>query len=160
MLPTKFWFIGQAVSEEKIFFKSTNQKQELPMEAMFVNGSERKEHLLQRTFHRCFLPCFGSFDQVVLEEKNIFFKLTNQKEVLPVAAMFVYLHSPHYFVFLLYYFFLVFIICIFVSFPFTFRCFCFSLSVLFSFTISVKSVHSSVTVGHTVSSIIYTPCKR
>jgi hypothetical protein len=29
---------GQAVSEEKIFFKSANQKQELPMAAMFVNG--------------------------------------------------------------------------------------------------------------------------
>jgi hypothetical protein len=30
---------GQAVSEE-IFLKSTNQKQEWPMAAMFVNGSE------------------------------------------------------------------------------------------------------------------------
>jgi hypothetical protein len=39
MLPTKFRFIGKAVSE-KIFQKSTNQKQELPLAAMFVNGSE------------------------------------------------------------------------------------------------------------------------
>jgi hypothetical protein len=31
------------VSEEKIFFKSTNQKQELPVVAIFVNGSERKK---------------------------------------------------------------------------------------------------------------------
>jgi hypothetical protein len=30
---------GKAVSE-KIFWKSTNQKQELPLVAMFVNGSE------------------------------------------------------------------------------------------------------------------------
>jgi hypothetical protein len=30
---------GKAVSEEKIFEKSTNQKQELPVAAMFVNGS-------------------------------------------------------------------------------------------------------------------------
>jgi hypothetical protein len=29
------------VSEEKIFKKSINQKQELPVAAMFVNGSER-----------------------------------------------------------------------------------------------------------------------
>jgi hypothetical protein len=38
MLPTKFWFIWQSVSEEKLFKKSTNQKQELPVVAMFVNG--------------------------------------------------------------------------------------------------------------------------
>jgi hypothetical protein len=32
-----FGSFGQAVSEEKIFKKSTNQKQELPVVAMFVN---------------------------------------------------------------------------------------------------------------------------
>jgi hypothetical protein len=31
---------GKAVSEMKIFKKSINQKQELPLVAMFVNGSE------------------------------------------------------------------------------------------------------------------------
>jgi hypothetical protein len=36
--------------------KSANQKQELPMVAMFVNGSGQNEHSLERTFHRCFLP--------------------------------------------------------------------------------------------------------
>jgi hypothetical protein len=41
-----------------------------------------------RTFHRCFLPRFGSFGQAVSEEK-IFFKWANQKQELPVAAMFV-----------------------------------------------------------------------
>jgi hypothetical protein len=40
------------------------------------------------TFHRCFLPSFGSFGQAVSEEK-IFFKLANQKQELPVVAMFV-----------------------------------------------------------------------
>jgi hypothetical protein len=55
---------------------------------MFVNGSELNEQSLQRTFHRCFLPSFGSFGKVVSEE-NIFFKSANQKQVLPVAAMFV-----------------------------------------------------------------------
>ena len=42
---------------------------------------------LQRTFHRCFLPGFGSFGQAV-SEKKIFFKLANQKQELPVVAMF------------------------------------------------------------------------
>ena len=36
---------------------------------MFVNGSRRNEQSLQRTFHRCFLPSFGSFGQAVSEEK-------------------------------------------------------------------------------------------
>ena len=69
MLPTKFRFIWQAVSEEKIFQKSTNQKQEWPVAAMFVNGSGRNEQSLKRTCHRCFLPSFGSFGQAVSEEK-------------------------------------------------------------------------------------------
>jgi hypothetical protein len=33
-----------------------NQTKELPMAAMFVNGSEQNEHYLERIFHRCFLP--------------------------------------------------------------------------------------------------------
>jgi hypothetical protein len=33
-------FIDQAVSEEKIFYESTNQQRELPVLAMFVNGSK------------------------------------------------------------------------------------------------------------------------
>ena len=36
---------------------------------MFVNGSGRNEHSLHRTFHRCFLPSFGSFGKAVSEEK-------------------------------------------------------------------------------------------
>jgi hypothetical protein len=34
---------GKAVSEKKILWKSTNQKQELPVAAMFVNRSELNE---------------------------------------------------------------------------------------------------------------------
>ena len=64
-----FSSFGKAVSEEKIFQKSTNQKQEWPVAAMFVNGLGQNEHSLQRTFHNCFLPSFGSFGYVVLEEK-------------------------------------------------------------------------------------------
>jgi hypothetical protein len=69
MLPTKFRFIWPNGFREE-FKKSANQKQELPVVAMFVNGSGRNEQSLQRTFHRCFLPSFGSFGQAVSEEKN------------------------------------------------------------------------------------------
>ena len=40
------------------------------MAATFVNGSGRNEQSLQRPFHSCFLPRFGSFNQTVSEEKN------------------------------------------------------------------------------------------
>jgi hypothetical protein len=36
---------------------------------MCVNESGRNEQSLQRTFHRCFLPSFGSFGQAVSEEE-------------------------------------------------------------------------------------------
>jgi hypothetical protein len=41
-----FGSFGQEVSEEKIFKKSTNQKQEWPLAAMFVNGLGRNEQSL------------------------------------------------------------------------------------------------------------------
>ena len=44
-----FSSFGKAVSVEKIFQKSTNQKQEWPVAAMFANGSELNELSLQRT---------------------------------------------------------------------------------------------------------------
>jgi hypothetical protein len=36
---------------EKISFKSTNQKQELPVATMFVNGLGQNVQSLERTFH-------------------------------------------------------------------------------------------------------------
>ena len=84
----RFGSFGQAISEEKCFQKSTNQKQELSVAAMFVNGSELNEQSVQRTCQGCFLPSFDSFGQVVSEEK-IFQKSSNQEQKLPVAAMFV-----------------------------------------------------------------------
>jgi hypothetical protein len=48
-------------SREEDFYKATNLKQELPVAAMFVNGSKQNEQSLLRTFHRCFLPSFISF---------------------------------------------------------------------------------------------------
>ena len=82
-----FSSFGILVSE-KNFQKSPNQKQEWPVAAIFVNGSELNEQSLQRTFHRCFLPSFDSFGLAVSEEK-IFQKSTNQKQEWPVVAMFI-----------------------------------------------------------------------
>ena len=69
MHPTKFRYIQPNGFKGEESKKSPNQKQELPVVAMFVNGSGRNEQSLQRTFRRCFLPSFGSFGQAVSEEK-------------------------------------------------------------------------------------------
>ena len=71
----------------RFFQKLSNQKQQLPIAAMFVNGSKLNEQSLQMTFHGCFLPNFYSFGKSVLE--TIFQKSANQKQELPVAAMLV-----------------------------------------------------------------------
>ena len=70
MLPTKFQFIWTSGFRGEDFQKSTNQKQELSVVAMFVNGLGQNEQSLQMTFHRCFLPSFGLFGKAVSEEKN------------------------------------------------------------------------------------------
>jgi hypothetical protein len=46
----------------------TNQKKELSVVAMFVNRRDQIRNLYKRTFHRCFLPSFGSFGHAVSEE--------------------------------------------------------------------------------------------
>jgi hypothetical protein len=69
MLPTKFRFIWPSSLRGEDFKKSTNQKQELPVAAMFGNGSLQNVHSLERTFHRCFLPSFSSFGLGFSEEK-------------------------------------------------------------------------------------------
>jgi hypothetical protein len=46
MLPTKFPFIWPSGFRGEDFKKWANQKQELPVAAMFVNGSERNEQSL------------------------------------------------------------------------------------------------------------------
>jgi hypothetical protein len=68
MLATRFRFIWPSGFGED-FKILTNQKQELPEAAMLVNGSGWNKQSLSRTFHRCFLLSFGSFGQVVSEEK-------------------------------------------------------------------------------------------
>jgi hypothetical protein len=46
MLPATFWFIWPSGFRGEDFQKSANQKQELPVVAMFVNGSGRIEQPL------------------------------------------------------------------------------------------------------------------
>jgi hypothetical protein len=46
MLPTKFQIIWPSGFRGEECFKSANQKQELPVVAMFANGSGRDEHSL------------------------------------------------------------------------------------------------------------------
>ena len=69
MLPTKFRFIWPCRFRGEDLKKSANQKQELPMAAMFVNGLGQNEQSLERTFHRCFLSIFTSFGWGVSEKK-------------------------------------------------------------------------------------------
>jgi hypothetical protein len=45
MLPTKFPFIWPSGFKGEDFKKSVNQKQELPVAAMFVNGSGQNEQI-------------------------------------------------------------------------------------------------------------------
>ena len=63
--------VGSTLKYKNSQYKIGNEtiKQELPVVAMFVNGSRRNEQSLYRTYHRCFLPCFGSFGHAVSEEK-------------------------------------------------------------------------------------------
>ena len=50
MQPTKFRFIWPSGFREDLK-KSANQKQELPVAAMFVNRSGHNEQSLERIFH-------------------------------------------------------------------------------------------------------------
>ena len=77
-----FGSFSQALSEEKMFQKSTHQKQEWLVAAMFVNGSGRYEQSLQRTCQRCFLPSFGLFGPAVSEEKIFFNRPIRNKNCL------------------------------------------------------------------------------
>jgi hypothetical protein len=52
----------------KLGSKHPNQKQELSVVAMFVNGSDINDQSLQMTFQGCLLPSFDPFGQAVSEE--------------------------------------------------------------------------------------------
>ena len=88
MIPTKCRFIWKSGFRGNDFYKLANQIQELPVAAIFVGGSRRDEQSLQRTFHRCFLPCFRSFGQTVSEEKNLKNQPTRNKGPLWRSCLF------------------------------------------------------------------------
>jgi hypothetical protein len=88
MLPTKFRFIWQSGFRGEDFLKSANQKQELPVAAMFVNGLGQNVQSLERTAYRCFLPSFQFIWPSGFRGEE-FKKSANQKQESPVAVMFV-----------------------------------------------------------------------
>ena len=94
MLPTKFRFIWTSGFGGEDLKKSVNQKQELPVVAMFVNRSGQNKQSLESTFHRCFLPSFSSVGWEVSEENIKMWKFNGrqmtdakwwQKLTLPLA---------------------------------------------------------------------------
>ena len=88
MRPTMFLFIWTSGFRGENFQKSANQKQELPVVAMFVNRSELNEQSLQGTFHRCFLPSFG-FIWPSGFRGDYFLELDQSETRITVVAMFV-----------------------------------------------------------------------
>ena len=64
---------GQAVSEQKIVLTLANQKQALPLAAIFVGRMGRNEDTLQRTLYRCFLPSLVPFGQQTWPPRLIIF---------------------------------------------------------------------------------------
>jgi hypothetical protein len=79
MLPTKFRFIWPSGFRGEDLRKSANQKQELPMTAMFVNGSGQNEQSLERIFHRCFPPSFTSLAEGFQRRRLKCEKLTDDR---------------------------------------------------------------------------------
>jgi hypothetical protein len=61
---------GKAVSEKKIFRKRPIRKKNCLWWPCLLTDWDKMSNLYKRTFHRCFLPSFGSFGQAVTEEKN------------------------------------------------------------------------------------------
>ena len=80
MFSTKFRFIWPSGFGEDLK-KLANQKQKLPVVAMFVNTcrSGQNEQSLESTFHRCFLPSFSSFGREVSEEKIKMLKVNGRQ---------------------------------------------------------------------------------
>ena len=67
MHPTKFRFIWQSGFRGEDFLEINQSETRIVCGG---HGSGRNEQSYQRTFHRCFLPSFGSFGQTV-SEKNL-----------------------------------------------------------------------------------------
>jgi hypothetical protein len=70
MLPIKFWSIWQSGFRGEDFLEINQSETRIVCGNHFANRSGRNEQSSQRTFHRWFLPSFGSFCLTVSEEKN------------------------------------------------------------------------------------------
>jgi hypothetical protein len=71
MIPTKFRFIWLSGLRGEDFLEINQSETRIVCgRRLFVNGSGRNEQSLQRTFQRCYLLSYGSFGQMVSEEKN------------------------------------------------------------------------------------------
>jgi hypothetical protein len=83
------WFnLAKEFQRRRFFLSLANQKQELLSAAIFVGQTERNKETLWRTLHRCCMPSLAPFGQAVSEEKT-FLTVANQKQELPLAAIFV-----------------------------------------------------------------------
>jgi hypothetical protein len=71
--------LAKRFQRRRFFKNSANQKQELPVTTMFVNGSGQNVQSLERTFYRCFLPSFSSFGWGVSEEKIKMWKVNGRQ---------------------------------------------------------------------------------
>jgi hypothetical protein len=63
--------LAMRFQSRNFFLKLVNQKQLLPVQALFVDGLGRNRTSLQRTFQGCFLQSSGSFGQTVSEENFV-----------------------------------------------------------------------------------------
>ena len=72
MHPTKFRFIWQSGFRGEDFLEINQSETRIVCGG---HGLGRNEQSQQRTFHRCFLPSFGSFSQTASEEKNLIFPI-------------------------------------------------------------------------------------
>jgi hypothetical protein len=70
MLPTTFWFIWQSGFRGELFFRNQpiRNKNCLRWPCLLTDW-DKMSNLYKRTFHRCFLPSFGSFGHAVSDEK-------------------------------------------------------------------------------------------
>ena len=70
MLPTKFWFIWQSGFRGEYFFRNQpiRNKNCLWWPCLLTDW-DKMSNLNKRTFHRCFLPSFGSFGHAVSKEE-------------------------------------------------------------------------------------------
>ena len=86
MLPTTFRFIWPSCFRLEDLKKSTNQKQELPVVAMFVNGSGQMSNLYRE-------PSIDAFYQVSVHLtkrfQRRFLEIDQSETRIPVVAMFV-----------------------------------------------------------------------